>query len=66
MSFSKFAVGAVVLVSSFIGFGDRIFPEAVGQHSVAIRGHLMGMLPTITPKNHNAKTEQAVEGLNNN
>ena len=63
MSYSKIAVGAVVVVSAFIGFGDRVLPEAVGQHSVAIRGHLIGMFPTINPKNNNAKTEKAIENL---
>lgn len=61
--FSRIAVGSVILVSSFVGFGDRVLPEAIGQHSVTMRGHLMGMLPTINPKNNNAKTEQAIDEL---
>lgn len=63
MSFNKISAALFVLAISFIGFGDRVLPESVGQHSETIRGHLLGMLPSIRPQNNNAKTEEAIERL---
>lgn len=63
MSFQKISAGMVVVVISFIGFGDRVLPESVGQHSVSIRSHLLGMLPSISPQNNNSKMEEAVDNL---
>ena len=63
MSFQKISVAMVVIVVSFIGFGDRVLPESVGHHSESIRSSFLGMLPSINAKNNNAKTEAAIENL---
>ena len=63
MSYSKLSTIAIVLISSFIGFGDRILPESIGQYSQDARTSLLGMLPSIQPQNNNAKTEEAIQNL---
>lgn len=63
MSYQKISIAMFIVLVSFIGFGDKVLPESVGQHSETMRSHLLGMLPSIRPQNNNAKTEEAVDNL---
>lgn len=63
MSYQNISIAMVIVLVSFIGFGDKVLPESVGQHSETMRSHLLGMLPSIRPQNNNAKTEEAVDNL---
>lgn len=63
MSFSKVSTVLVIVAIAFIGIGDRLLPHSIGQYSESSRASLLKLLPSIRAQNHNAKTEEAIKGL---
>ncbi len=63
----KLILPVVVVLSVFIGLGDRFLPAPLNAMSLGTRTSLnkfvMGLVPTLKPQQPNAETEKAVNDL---